>query len=95
VVYISPLKTLAYDVERNLRAAGASERRSALALRTGDTPAREREAMRRAPPDTLITTPESLYLLLTSRAQAMLTGVEDRRRGPRGSRHQPRSCSRA
>ncbi|MDQ3768709.1 MAG: DEAD/DEAH box helicase, partial [Actinomycetota bacterium] len=77
LVYVSPLKALAYDVDRNLRAPlrgiGADLR---VGIRTGDTPAREREAMRRTPPDILITTPESLYLMLTSRAQSILTGVE-------------------
>ncbi len=78
VVYVSPLKALAYDIERNLRAPlrgiGAHELR--VAIRTGDTPQRERAAMLRNPPDILITTPESLYLLLTSRAQQLLAGVE-------------------
>ena len=68
LVYVSPLKALAYDVERNLRAPlrgiGA---RHLVGVRTGDTPQRERAAMRRQPPDILITTPESLYLMLTSR----------------------------
>ncbi|MCP9488750.1 MAG: DEAD/DEAH box helicase [Solirubrobacteraceae bacterium MAG38_C4-C5] len=77
LVYVSPLKALAYDVDRNLRAPlrgiGADLR---VGIRTGDTPPREREAMRRTPPDILITTPESLYLMLTSRAQSILTGVE-------------------
>jgi ATP-dependent Lhr-like helicase len=77
LVYVSPLKALAYDVERNLRAPlrgiGADLR---VGIRTGDTPPREREAMRRTPPDILITTPESLYLMLTSRAQTILAGVE-------------------
>jgi ATP-dependent Lhr-like helicase len=77
LVYVSPLKALSYDIERNLRAPlrgiGADLR---VALRTGDTPQRERQAMLREPPDILITTPESLYLMLTSRAQEMLTGVQ-------------------
>jgi ATP-dependent Lhr-like helicase len=121
VVYVSPLKALAYDVERNLRAplrgigataAGRSSiggpladlrsvgrRRSptggggtaadparravcpggqdvSVGIRTGDTPQRERAAMLRNPPDILVTTPESLYLLLTSQARKTLTGVE-------------------
>jgi ATP-dependent helicase Lhr and Lhr-like helicase len=79
VVYISPLKALAYDIERNLRTPlrgiGIADTVS-LAIRTGDTPQRERAAMVRNPPDILITTPESLYLILTSQARAMLTGVE-------------------
>jgi ATP-dependent Lhr-like helicase len=78
VVYISPLKALAYDIERNLRTPlrgiGADE--VSVAIRTGDTPQRERAAMARKPPDILITTPESLYLILTSQAREMLTGVE-------------------
>jgi ATP-dependent Lhr-like helicase len=79
VVYVSPLKALAYDIERNLRTPlrgiGIADTVS-LAIRTGDTPQRERAAMVRNPPDILITTPESLYLILTSRARSMLTGVE-------------------
>src|SRR5271169_2479861 len=78
VVYVSPLKALAYDIERNLRAPlkgiGAEEVR--VGIRTGDTPQRERAAMLRNPPDILVTTPESLYLMLTSRARETLTGVE-------------------
>jgi ATP-dependent helicase Lhr and Lhr-like helicase len=78
VVYVSPLKALAYDIERNLRTPlrgiGAEDVR--VGIRTGDTPQRERAAMARNPPDILITTPESLYLILTSRAREMLTGVE-------------------
>jgi ATP-dependent Lhr-like helicase len=78
VVYVSPLKALAYDIERNLRAPlrgiGAAGLR--VGIRTGDTPQRERAAMARNPPDILVTTPESLYLILTSRAKEMLTAVE-------------------
>jgi ATP-dependent Lhr-like helicase len=78
VVYVSPLKALAYDIERNLRAPlrgiGADEIR--VAIRTGDTPQRERAAMLRTPPHILVTTPESLYLLLTSRGREILGGVE-------------------
>ncbi len=77
LVYISPLKALSYDIERNLRAPlrgiGADLR---VAIRTGDTPQRERQAMQRTPPDILITTPESLYLILTSQAREMLREVE-------------------
>jgi ATP-dependent Lhr-like helicase len=92
VVYISPLKALAYDIERNLRAPlrgmGAHPPHAhpphahpphdvRVGIRTGDTPQRERAAMLRNPPDILITTPESLYLLLTSpRARETLNGVE-------------------
>jgi len=85
VVYVSPLKALAYDIERNLRAPlrgmGADPAVRAVCpvrvgIRTGDTPQRERAAMLRNPPDILVTTPESLYLLLTSQARATLMGVE-------------------
>ncbi len=87
VIYVSPLKALAIDVERNLRApiagiAAAAARRGdvhripQVVIRTGDTPAAERARMRRAPPDILITTPESLFLILTSQAQAMVAAVE-------------------
>jgi ATP-dependent helicase Lhr and Lhr-like helicase len=77
LVYVSPLKALSYDVKRNLRAplqgiGGDIE----VAIRTGDTPQRERQAMLRRPPDVLITTPESLYLMLTSRARDFLTDAE-------------------
>ncbi|MGH2993820.1 MAG: DEAD/DEAH box helicase, partial [Solirubrobacterales bacterium] len=77
LVYVSPLKALSYDIERNLRAplAGIGTEIK-VGLRTGDTPQRERQAMRRKPPDILITTPESLYLMLTSQAREILTGVE-------------------
>src|SRR4051794_12408875 len=79
VVYISPLKALGYDIERNLRVplasiTGAHEIR--VGIRTGDTPQRERQAMLRRPPDILITTPESLYLMLTSRARETLMDVD-------------------
>src|SRR4029450_11826147 len=77
IVYVSPLKALSYDVERKLRAPlkgpGAEV---SVGLRTGDPPQRERQAMRRTPPDILITTPESLYLMITSQAREILTGVE-------------------
>ena len=78
VVYVSPLKALAYDIERNLRVPlrGIGAENVRVGIRTGDTPQRERAAMARNPPDILITTPESLYLILTSRARAMLSGVE-------------------
>jgi ATP-dependent Lhr-like helicase len=77
VLYVSPLKALNYDVERNLRGplAGIGSKLS-VAVRTGDTPAKERAAMLRTPPDILITTPESLFLLLTSRARETLRAVE-------------------
>jgi ATP-dependent helicase Lhr and Lhr-like helicase len=77
LVYVSPLKALSYDIERNLRAPlrgiGADLR---VGIRTGDTPQNERAAMARKPPDILITTPESLYLILTSRAREMLGAVQ-------------------
>jgi ATP-dependent Lhr-like helicase len=76
VLYVSPLKALNYDVERNLRGplAGIGSRLS-VAVRTGDTPSKERAAMLKHPPDILITTPESLFLMLTSRAREMLRSV--------------------
>src|SRR4051794_6614319 len=87
VLYVSPLKALAVDVERNLRAPLAGIRQAAtrlglplpelrVGLRSGDTPAEERRSLARTPPDVLITTPESLFLLLTSQARASLAGVE-------------------
>ncbi|HEX6074858.1 MAG TPA: ATP-dependent helicase [Micromonosporaceae bacterium] len=87
VLYVSPLKALAVDVERNLRTPLAGIRQAAarlgqpqpqirVAMRTGDTPATERRAFTRTPPDILITTPESLFLLLTSSAREALRSVE-------------------
>ena len=87
VVYVSPLKALAVDVERNLRSPligitalaasrGVSHRVPTVAIRTGDTPQRERARMMRTPPDILITTPESLYLMATSKAREMFRGTE-------------------
>jgi ATP-dependent Lhr-like helicase len=87
VLYISPLKALAVDVERNLRAPlagiariavaqGDAHRIPTIALRTGDTPASERARFQREPADILITTPESLFLLLTSNARDALRGVD-------------------
>src|SRR5438128_4499757 len=87
VLYVSPLKALAVDVERNLRAplagiAQLAERRGdafttpAIAIRTGDTPQSERARFQREPADILITTPESLYLLLTSNAREALRSVD-------------------
>ncbi len=77
LLYVSPLKALNYDVERNLRGPLAGLRSElAVAVRTGDTPAKERSAMLRNPPDVLITTPESLFLLLTSQGREMLKTVE-------------------
>ncbi len=86
-LYISPMKALAHDVERNLRAPLRGIRTAAdreglgplsevtAAIRTGDTPPGERRRMQRTPPDILITTPESFYLLLTSSAREMLESV--------------------
>ncbi|WP_413740250.1 ATP-dependent helicase [Sodalis sp. RH14] len=86
VVYISPIKALGADVRRNLSVPldGVSARRRrrgdpevtlTVGMRTGDTPAAERAGLQRRPPDILITTPESLYLMLTSRARETLRGV--------------------
>jgi ATP-dependent helicase Lhr and Lhr-like helicase len=86
VLYVSPLKALAHDVDRNLRAPLVGIRRQmeargveppdiAVAIRTGDTPADARRSMERHPPDILITTPESLFLILTSAARKMLAPV--------------------
>lgn len=87
VLYISPLKALGVDVERNLRAPiagvravaereGIAHRTPTVAVRSGDTPAADRYRLTREPPDILITTPESLYLMLTSRARGILTTVD-------------------
>ena len=87
VLYISPLKALAVDVERNLRAplAGIANIAEAqgipvtmpqIAIRTGDTPPQERAKFLRAAADILITTPESLFLLLTSQARERLKTVD-------------------
>ncbi|HYI60375.1 MAG TPA: DEAD/DEAH box helicase [Acidimicrobiales bacterium] len=92
IVYVSPLRALAVDVDKNLRSplrgirlaaerlgpehAAVAAREPTVALRTGDTSQEERRALVRHPPDILITTPESLYLMLTSRARETLTGVE-------------------
>src|SRR5438128_8172045 len=77
LLYVSPLKALNYDVERNLRGPLAGlESGLRVAVRTGDTPQKERQQMLRTPPDVLITTPESLFLLLTSQARELLRGVE-------------------
>src|SRR4051794_23470797 len=77
LVYVSPLKALSYDVEKNLRAPlrgiGADVR---VAIRTGDTPQKDRRDMVRHPPDIIITTPESLYLMLTSQARDIFGAVE-------------------
>src|SRR5437764_3028470 len=78
-LYVSPLKALTYDVEKNLRAplAGiASPATLRVATRTGDTPQEDRRGIAKKPPDILITTPESLYLMLTSQARDALSTVE-------------------
>ena len=86
VLYISPLKALAVDVQRNLRAPLAGIRQAAhrldlpepditVGMRTGDTPAADRRSFARTPPDVLVTTPESLFLILTSAARESLLGV--------------------
>jgi len=77
VLYVSPLKALNYDIERNLRGPLAGlQSQVRVAVRTGDTPAKERRELIKEPPDILITTPESLYLMLTSQARETLRGVE-------------------
>ncbi|MTD53587.1 ATP-dependent helicase [Amycolatopsis pithecellobii] len=87
VLYISPLKALAVDVQRNLRAPLAGMAQAAhrlgqappditVGMRTGDTPAADRRSFTRTPPDILVTTPESLFLILTSSARESLRGVE-------------------
>ena len=87
VLYISPMKALAVDVERNLRSPlvgighaatrlGVPQPDITVSVRSGDTPASERRTFARAPSDILITTPESLFLLLTSQAREALRGVE-------------------
>ncbi|GAA2501379.1 ATP-dependent helicase [Streptomyces thermolineatus] len=87
VLYVSPLKALAVDVERNLRSPltglrheavrlGLPEPRIRVGVRSGDTPAAERRSLAARPPDILITTPESLFLMLTSAARESLAGVE-------------------
>ncbi len=77
VLYVSPLKALNYDIERNLRGPLAGMQSDVrVAVRTGDTPQKERRELVKAPPDILITTPESLYLMLTSQAREMLRSVE-------------------
>ncbi|MHB1137669.1 MAG: DEAD/DEAH box helicase, partial [Microthrixaceae bacterium] len=87
VVYVSPLRALAVDVEKNLRSpirgiALAAQRlglpfvEPTVGVRTGDTSATERRALVRQPPDILITTPESLYLMLTSAARETLVGTQ-------------------
>src|SRR5215213_8781174 len=77
LVYVSPLKALSYDVEKNLRAPLRGIQADLnVAIRTGDTPQKERRDMVKHPPDVLITTPESLYLMLTSQARAIFEGTE-------------------
>ncbi|GAA3376434.1 ATP-dependent helicase [Streptomyces sannanensis] len=87
VLYVSPLKALAVDVERNLRSPltgirqesvrlGLPEPDVRVGIRSGDTPAAERRALATRPPDILITTPESLFLMLTSSTREALSGIE-------------------
>jgi ATP-dependent helicase Lhr and Lhr-like helicase len=77
VLYVSPLKALNYDIERNLRGPLAGlDSKLRVGIRTGDTTAKERRELVKHPPDILITTPESLYLMLTSAARESLHGVE-------------------
>ncbi|MEV6312919.1 DEAD/DEAH box helicase [Streptomyces sp. NPDC051840] len=87
VLYVSPMKALAVDVERNLRSPltgirqesvrlGLPEPEVRVGIRSGDTPAAERRSMATRPPDILITTPESLFLMLTSSARDALAGIE-------------------
>jgi ATP-dependent helicase Lhr and Lhr-like helicase len=87
VLYVSPLKALAVDIERNLRSPLAGMRAVAerdgqalrpidVAIRTGDTPQEDRRRFLKHPPDILITTPESLFLILTSQARDALRGVD-------------------
>ena len=87
ILYVSPLKALAVDVERNLRSPlagianmarrrGVPFREPTISVRTGDTPQRERARFLREPADILITTPESLYLMLTSQAAEALRTVD-------------------
>ncbi|MBO0842516.1 MAG: DEAD/DEAH box helicase, partial [Nocardioides sp.] len=87
VLYISPLKALGVDVERNLRSPlvgirqtaerlGAAARDVTVGVRSGDTPAADRRRLTTTPPDILITTPESLFLMLTSQARETLRHVE-------------------
>ena len=87
VLYVSPLKALAVDVERNLRAPLTGIRHAAsrlglpvpdvtVGLRSGDTSPADRRTLARTPPDVLITTPESLFLMLTSKAREALAGVD-------------------
>ena len=87
VLYISPLKALAVDIERNLRSPltgieaaaarlGATLSPIVVGVRTGDTPPEDRRRMLTAPPDILITTPESLFLLLTSQARDALRHID-------------------
>ena len=92
LVYVSPLKALSYDVEKNLRAPlrGIGGDIS-IAIRTGDTPQKERQAMLRKPPDVLITTPESLESSLphpapSSAAQIRATPATRYARGSLGFR---------
>src|SRR6476646_1230127 len=77
VLYVSPIRGRNYDIERNLRGPLAGlESSLRVGVRTGDTSAKDRRALVKEPPDILITTPESLYLMLTSAARESLRGLE-------------------
>jgi ATP-dependent helicase Lhr and Lhr-like helicase len=87
VLYVSPIKALAFDVEKNLRsplfgitaearALGHTPRDVTIEIRTGDTPQATRVRIAKTPPDILVTTPESLYLMLTSAARSVLASVD-------------------
>ena len=100
VVYVSPLKALVYDIERNLRAPLIGIGRAAeklkvpfrpvgIAVRTGDTSQRERQQQGRHPAEILVTTPESLFLILGSKAAATLRLVDTVHRDA-GPKHAPR-----
>ena len=109
VVYVSPLKALAVDIAENLERPlreiaevagelGLDRARHRVAVRTGDTPSAERARMMRKPPSFFVTTPESLYLLVTSasgRRRAAHGRDGDRRRDPRGRARQARLAPRA
>ena len=108
ILYVSPLKALNQDISRNLQvpldgilataeAEGAPLPPLSVAVRSGDTPAADRQRLVRKPPDILITTPESLHLMLTSRARETLRArlARHRRRDPRPRPEQARGLPRA
>ena len=105
VVYVSPLKALSNDIQKNLREPLRAIRQLAeergtplpeirVAVRTGDTPAKEREFMRRRPPHILITTPESLYIVLTVDSRRTSRACAPSSRGSSGERCEPRRWTR-